>query len=129
MQPDYERIRELFCRRFSTGGFRSCDFRPHFDGFAHNAWVAVCPLDSQEATLALAFTRLSEMCEFLRSLQDQFGEDDRIQFAVGFPIAVKPSNRRILKGWIPAARLADVKPPHFAGAIGENDVWAVGLWD
>jgi hypothetical protein len=126
-----ERVRELFGQRFPTGAFSSCDFRPHFDGYGHNAWVEIEPLESAEATRVLAYARLAEMIEFLRPLQPLFGPHDRVQFAVGFPEAVKPTARRIFKGWIPAARLADVQPPDFAavgGAIGENDVWAEGLW-
>jgi hypothetical protein len=128
---DYERIRNLFEARFPTGGFSSCDFYPHFNGFGHNAWVAIEPLESAEATCVLAYAKLEEMCEFLRSLRELFGGHDRIQFAVGFPESVKPVSRRIFKGWIPAIRLADVRPPDFAavgGGFGENDVWSDGVW-
>ena len=131
MAADYERIRSLFARRFPTGSFSSsCDFRPHFDGHGHHASVEIMPAESIEATRRLAYSRLAEMIEFLRPLQALFGPHDRLQFAVGFPVTVKPANRRIFKGWIPAACLAEVRSPDFAavgGAIGENDVWFEGL--
>ena len=104
---DYERIQELFGQRFPTGGFSSCDFRPHFDGYGHNAWVEIEPLESAEATRALAYACLEGIVEFLRPLQPRFGPHDRVQFAVGFTVAIKPVNRRIFKGWIPAARLPE----------------------
>src|SRR5262245_46131359 len=128
---DYELLQKLFGWRFPSGAFTSCDMRPHFDGFGHNAYVAIEPLESAQATRALAYTRLAEMIEFLRPLRRLFEAHDRIQFAVGFPESVKPTQRRIFRGWIPATRLAEVRPPDFAavgGAFGENDVWAVGLW-
>lgn len=128
---NYERIRLLFAQRFPTGGFSSCDFRPHFDGYGHNAHVEIMPEESVEATRALAYTRLAEMVEFLRPLHLLFGPNDRVQFGVGFPASIKPTGRRIFKGWIPTARLGDVQSPNFAavgGAIGENDSWFVGLW-
>jgi hypothetical protein len=128
---DNDRIRKLFEVRFPTGGFGSCDFHPHFDGFCHNAWVAIEPLESMEATRSLAYAKLDEMCDFLRTLRELFGAHDRIQFAVGFPESVKASNRRIFKGWIPASRLGEAQPPNFVavgGGFGENEVWSVGVW-
>ncbi len=128
---NYERIQRLFVQRFPTGGFSSCDFRPHFDGHGHNAYVDIMPEASVEATRALAYTRLAEMIEFLRPLQSLFGPHDRVEFAVGFPVSIKPTGRRMLHGGIPAAKLGDVQSPEFAavgGAIGESDVWFVGLW-
>lgn len=128
---NYERIRRLFAERFPTGGFSSCDFRPHFDGYWHNCFVEIMPEASVEATRALAYARLADMVEFLRPLQPLFGAHDRVQFAVGFPVSVKPTGRRMLHGGIPAARLGDIQAPDFAavgGAIGENDSWFVGLW-
>ena len=128
---DYERIKILFARQFPTGAFSSCDFRPHFDGYGHNAWVEILPAESVDATRALAYARLAEMIEFLRPLQPLFGPQDRVQFAVGFPIAVKPTGRRMFMGWVPASRLGEVQSPNFAavgGAIGENDFWFEGLW-
>ncbi len=128
---DYDHIRLLFAERFPTGGFSSCDFRPHFDGYGHNAYVEIVPEASIEATRALAYTRLTEMVEFLRPLQSLFGPHDRIELAVGFPVSVKPTCRRMLRGWISTARLGNVQAPDFAavgGAFGENDSWFVGLW-
>ena len=127
----FGRIRELFGQRFPTGAFSSCDYRPHFDGHGHNAWVEIEPLGSVEATRASAYARLAEMIDFLRPLQTLFGPRDRVQFAVGFPVAVKPTGRRMFKGWIPAVRMADVQPPDFSavsGRFGENDIWFEGLW-
>jgi hypothetical protein len=128
---NYERIRRLFKAKFPTGDFSSCDFHQHFNGYGHNAWVAIEPLETSEATRVLAYAKLEEMCEFLCRVRHLFGADDRIQFAVGFPASVKPANRRIFKGWIPASRLAQVLPPDFAavgGGFGENEVWAQGMW-
>jgi hypothetical protein len=125
---DSERIRKLFEARFPTGGFSSCDFHPHFDGFGHGAWVAIEPLESVEATRVLAYAKLADMCAFLGTVRELFGAYDRVQFAVGFPESVRSCNRRILNGWIPANRL-DAQPPDFAavgGALGENDAWADG---
>jgi hypothetical protein len=128
---NYERVRVMFGERFPTGGFSSCDFRPHFDGHGHNAFSEILPAGTIEETRAAGYTRLGEMVEFLRPLQPLFGPRDRIQFAVGFPVAVKPANRRMFKGWVPAARLGEVRSPDFSaagGAFGENEVWPVGLW-
>ncbi|HEY1189124.1 MAG TPA: hypothetical protein VGE74_15830 [Gemmata sp.] len=128
---NYERIRQSFGQRFPTGGFSSCDFRPHFAGHGHNAWSEIMPTETVEETCALGYARLVEMVDFLRPLQPLFGPHDRIQFAVGFPITVKAVNRRMFKGWFPVARLEQVKPPDFAsvgGAIGENGSWFEGLW-
>ncbi|MBX9627164.1 MAG: hypothetical protein K2X82_25400 [Gemmataceae bacterium] len=127
----YTRLRELFGRRFPGGEFSSCDMRPHFDGYLHNAWAEVLPVGSVEATRTLAYARLAEMVEFFRSHHTHFGPHDWLQFGVGFPIAVKPTGRRILKGWVPASRLGEVQSPDFAavgGAIGGNDLWFQGLW-
>lgn len=127
----YERIRDLFGQRFPTGAFRTCDFRPHFDGHGHNACVEIAPRETVEATRAAAYAKLAEMVEFLRPLQSLFGPHDRAQFTVGFPVTVKPHARWIIKGWAPTARLADVRPPDFAavgGAIGENDTWFDRVW-
>ncbi len=128
----YEWIQELFTPRFPTGWFRSCDFRPHFAGFGHNAWIEIEPLKTIEATRLLAFSRFTEMIEFIRPLQQHFGPNDRIEFAVGFPIAIKKHSRRIYRGWIPTIRLKDVQPPDFAivgGAFAENPEWFEELWD
>jgi hypothetical protein len=128
---NHERIREEFARRFPTGGFSSLDFRPHFDGYGHNAWAEILPAATVEATRAAAYDKLAEIVEFLRPFQPLFGRGDRVQFAVGFPVAIKATGRRMFMGWVPAARLADVRPPDFAavgGAFGENDVWHEGLW-
>lgn len=127
----YERVRELFGRRFPGGEFISCDMRPHFNGYLHNAWAEILPVGSVETTRALAYARLAEMVEFFRSHRSFFGAQDSVQFGVGFPIAVKPTGRRVLRGWVPASRLGEVQSPDFAavgGAIGDNDLWFQGLW-
>lgn len=127
---NYDRIRELFVQRFATGGFSSCDMRPQFECFGHSAWCEIAPAETIEATRALAYCRLTEMVDFLRTLQPSFGPHDRIGFAVGFPVAVKAANRRMFKGWFPAARLGEVRPPNFTsvgGAFGENEIWFEGL--
>ena len=100
---NYERIQTLFTRQFPTGSFSSLDFRPHFDGYGHNAWVEIMPAESVEATRALGYARLAEMVDFLRPFQSQFGPHDRVQFAVGFPVTVKAIRRRMFKGWIPTS--------------------------
>jgi len=123
---NYERIQQLFAQRFPTGGFSSCDFRPHFNGYGHNAWSEITPAETIEATRTLGYSRLAEMVDFLRPLQPLFGPHDRIQFAVGFPVTVKAANRRMFKGWFPAIKLGEVRSPDFAtvgGGFGENDIW------
>jgi hypothetical protein len=129
---EYDRVRELFTVQFPAGGFSSCDFRPHFDGHGHNAWVEILPEASIEATRRAAFAWLAEMVDALRPLRLLFGSHDRIQFTVGFPATVKPASRKILRGWFPAVELDRVVSPDFAavgGAVGENNDWHLGLWD
>ena len=127
---NHKRIRQLFAQRFPTGGFSSSDFRPHFDGYGHNAWCEITPADTIESTRTRGYSRLAEMVDFLRPLQPLFGPHDRIQFTVGFPVTAKAANRRMFKGWLAALRLAEVRSPDFAtvgGGFGENDTWFEGL--
>ncbi len=119
---DYDRVRALYRRRFPAGDFTGCDWRPHFDGFGYNAFALVRPRATPETTLAMAHARLAVMCAFFRRVRRQFGPGDRIQLTVGFPESVRRSGR-ILRAWLPTARLTDLRPPDFAavgGGFGEE---------
>lgn len=119
----------------SGGGLASCDFRPHFDGFLHNAWVMILPEKDMETTRQLAVGRYGQVLTLLRRIRWCFAPGDRVQVIVGLHASVKQSGRQILKGWIPAARLKDVKRgidifelEKLGGGLAEMEGWDRGVF-
>jgi hypothetical protein len=117
-------------------GFDSCDMRPAYSYYIHNAYITIMPASSRQATYSLAARRLSQMCRFLRLIRWCFQPEDHVGVFVGFPIDLKPSACRIFRGWIPASRLKDVtrsftweQLPSLGGAVREELGWSSGVFD
>jgi hypothetical protein len=96
----------------------------------------ILPQDSIESTRQLALRRYRETCVWLRRIRWCFAEGDRLQIVVGFPSMIQPGNRQILKGWIPANRLPDIRPSFdpfnseaVGGAIIDMEVWYRGVFE
>lgn len=122
-------------RFLGSGGLSGCDFRPHFDGFLHNAWAAILPEKDMEGTRRLAVRRYGQILRVLRRIRWCFALGDRIQVIVGFHESVKRSGRQILKGWIPAARLREIKKntdifelEKLGGGLTEMSGWELGVF-
>jgi len=119
-----------FRKRFPDGGLKRCDFRPHFDGFAVNAWSAILPVCNEQATRNAALALLAEIAGWLRARSDVFGPGDRLQLIVGFPESVKQAGRQIFKCWVPASGLDLLRGVDFAavgGAFHEFESWPLGV--
>lgn len=126
----------LFRVRFPRpGGFSSCDFRPHFDGHLHNAFRAILPLSTVADTRQLAIDHYRAIVLWLRRIRWLFAAGDRIQVIVGLSTTARYPARQILKGWIPANRLAAVRPDfqladaeRLGGGVGELEGWEHGVF-
>jgi len=127
---DFENLSEEFRTRFPDGGMERCDFRPHFDGFAVNAWSAMLPVGNEQTTREAALALLNEVAAWLRDHSGAFQVGDRLQLIVGFPESVKHAGRQIFKCWLPASGLDRLQGLDFAavgGAFHELESWPVGV--
>lgn len=78
-------------------GLEGCDFRPHFDGYLHNLLTTIHPLKSKSETQQLFRNIAIEMANWVISNRGRFGQGDRFQIIVGWPIDVRPTGRQVIK--------------------------------
>jgi hypothetical protein len=107
-----------------------CDFRPHFDGYAVNAYSSMLPAWNAAATREAALALLADIATWLQAHPEAFGAGDKLQLVVGFPESVKPDTRQIFKCWLPASRLAELRGMDFeavGGGFRDMEVWPVGV--
>jgi hypothetical protein len=89
----FEDSARAFTARFPDGGLERCDFRPHFEGFAVNAWSAMLPARTEAATR-----------ETFRALADSYPGQDRLQPLLDFAAALGLSGEQKREALL---RLAD----------------------
>jgi hypothetical protein len=98
----------LFRIRFPKGGFSTCDFRPHCDGYLINTHVIIRPQASVAETRKLSYQRWIQQFRWNRTLHRLLHRDDTIQMVVGFS---KPPCQ-LLKGWIDVKEIKNADPLH-----------------
>jgi hypothetical protein len=92
----------LFRLRFPSGGLTACDFRPHWDGFALNAFAPVpSNLSGQELHDAV-YRRLAQIIAWLKLLRPLVASGDRVQLIVG----QREPQCQLFKGWVSRQDLA-----------------------
>lgn len=126
----FEDAAQAFRARFPDGGMKRCDFRPHFDGYMVNAHSMILPAQDEAATREAALALLADIASWLQAYSSTFEPGDRLQLIVGFPESVKDSNRQILKCWLPASRLSELRGVDFAavgGGFCDMEVWPIGV--
>jgi hypothetical protein len=127
---NFEEAAEAFRRRFPAGGLEWCDFRPHFEGLAVNAWCAMFPRSGEAATREAARSLLGEIATWLQANAEGFGAGDLVQLILGFPESVKRAARQIYKCWLLAAGLRDLQRIDFESVGGwshEMELWPSGV--
>ncbi len=78
-------------------GLHGCDFRPHFDGYLHNLFTTIHPLQTKSETEQLFRTITIEMASWVISNRERFGQGDHFQMIVGWPLDVRPTGRQVIK--------------------------------
>ena len=78
-------------------GLHGCDFRPHFDGYLHNLFTTIHPLQTEPETEQLFRSIAIEMAKWVLSNREQFGPGDRFQLIVGWPLDVRATGRQVIK--------------------------------
>ncbi len=78
-------------------GWRGCDFRPHFDGYLHNLFTTIRPLQTQSETDHLFRSIAIEMAKWVLSNRERFELGDRFQLIVGWPRDVRATARLVIK--------------------------------
>ena len=78
-------------------GIHGCDFRPHFDGDLHNLFTTIYPLESECETADFIRHCAKEIAGWILASQNQFGDQDRFQIIVGWPLDVRRSGRQVVK--------------------------------
>ncbi len=78
-------------------GLHGCDFRPHFDGYLHNLFTTIHPLQTESETEQLFRSTAIGMAKWVLSNREQFGPGDRFQLIVGWPLDVRATGSRSLR--------------------------------
>lgn len=78
-------------------GLHGCDFRPHFDGYLHNLFTTIHPLQTKSETEQLFRNIAIKMANWVISNRERFGQGDRFQMIVGWPLDVRPTGRQVIK--------------------------------
>lgn len=78
-------------------GLQGCDFRPHFDGDLHNLFTTIHPLKSKSQTERFFREIAIEIANWVLSNRGRFGQGDRFQIIVGWPLSVRPTGRQVIK--------------------------------